>query len=167
MNTRRSWREKMDNPDLPKLVAIPPKMQARFGTGTMLVPSPRQVDELIRTVPKGHVVTVSQLRARLASDHNAHVTCPLTTGIFVRIAAEAAEEEARAGKVRITPYWRVVKDDGSLNPKFPGGAEAQARRLRAEGHRIEPRGAKLRLAGAGGRPRSSRSAIPSSVALPW
>jgi hypothetical protein len=128
----------MDNPDLPKVVPIPPRMQKRFGNGTMLIPSPREVDALIRTVSKGRIVTVSKMREFLAGKYAASVTCPLTTGIFVRIAAEAAEEEARAGKVRITPYWRVVKDDGSLNPKFPGGAERQAERLRAEGHRILP-----------------------------
>ena len=126
----------MDNPNLPKVEPIPPKMQKRFGTGTMLIPSPRDVDALIRTVAKGEIVTVSKLRQYLAGKYSADVTCPLTTGIFVRIAAEAAEEEAREGKVRITPYWRVVKDDGSLNPKFPGGAALQAARLRAEGHRI-------------------------------
>lgn len=58
--------------------------------------------------------------------------------MFVRIAAEGGEEEAAAGKVRITPYWGVVRDDGSMNPKFLGGAERQAERLRAEGHRIAP-----------------------------
>src|SRR5258707_831741 len=131
MKTRTSWREKMDNPGLPKIVSIPPKMQKRFGTGTMLIPSPRDVDALIRTVSKGSLVTVSKMREFLAGKYSADVACPLTTGIFVRIAAEAAEEEARAGKAGVTPYWRVVKDDGSLNPKFPGGAERQAERLRA------------------------------------
>ena len=43
----------------------------------------------------------------------------------------------RNGKKSITPYWRVIKKDGSLNPKFPGGVEAQAKRLEAEGHVIE------------------------------
>jgi hypothetical protein len=138
MNTRKSWWEKMDNPNLPKVVPIPPRMQKRFGTGAMPIPSPRQVDALIRTVPEGSLVTVSKMRDFLAGKNAADVTCPLTTGIFVRIAAEAAEEEAQAGGAGITPYWRVVKDDGSLNPKFPGGAERQAERLRAEGHRILP-----------------------------
>ena len=128
----------MDNPNLPKLVAIPPKMQKRFGTGTMLVPSPREVEAFIRTVHKGSVTTVSKIREFLAGKHSADVTCPLTTGIFVRIAAEAAEEDASTGKSKITPYWRVVKDDGSLNPKFPGGVQQQAERLREEGHRILP-----------------------------
>jgi len=137
MNTRKSWREKMDNPNLPKLVAIPPKMQKRFGAGTMLVPSPREVEAFIRTVRKGSVTTVSKIREFLAGKHSADVTCPLTTGIFVRIAAEAAEEDS-TGKSKITPYWRVLKDDGSLNPKFPGGVHLQAEKLREEGHRILP-----------------------------
>jgi hypothetical protein len=144
MKTRKSWREKMDNPNLPKVVDIPPRMQQRFGTGTMLVPSPNEVEAFIRTVRKGSVTTVSQIREFLAGKHSANVTCPLTTGIFVRIAAEAAEEEASAGKAKITPYWRVLKDDGSLNPKFPGGVRRQVERLREEGHRIVP--------GAGKRP---------------
>jgi hypothetical protein len=138
MKTRKSWREKMDNPNLPKVVDIPPRMQKRFGAGTMLVPSPREVDAFIRTVRKGSITTVSQIRESLAGKHSADVTCPLTTGIFVRIAAEAAEEDAKAGTAKITPYWRVLKDDGSLNPKFPGGIKRQAEKLRDEGHRIVP-----------------------------
>jgi len=41
------------------------------------------------------------------------------------------------GKKDITPYWRTLKVGGVLNEKFPGGVEAQAARLRAEGHTIE------------------------------
>ena len=144
MRTRKSWQEKMDNPNLPKLVEIPPRMQKRFGTGIMLIPHPREVDAFIRTVPEGGVITISKIRSALAAQHGADVTCPLTTGIFVWIAAEAADESARAGEENITPYWRVVKDDGSLNPKYPGGVEFQARRLRDEGHHI--------VAGKGRRP---------------
>ncbi len=90
----------MDNPNLPKLVAIQPRMQKRFGNGTMLLPSPREVDALIRTVRKGSVITVSQIRETLAQRYAADVTCPLVTGIFVRIAAEAAEEDAAGGKTK-------------------------------------------------------------------
>jgi hypothetical protein len=137
MYTRRSWREKMDNPNLPKVVEAPPKWRKDpKGRGSMLIPSPHQVDAVIRSVRKGSLITVTQIREVLAAQHMTEMTCPLTTGIFIRIAAEAAEEDARAGKTRITPYWRVIKDDGSLNPKFPGGADSQADRLRAEGHHI-------------------------------
>ena len=77
---------------------------------------------------------------QLAKDFSADVTCPLTTGIFLRIVAEAAEENRLAGHKRLAPYWRVIKEDGTLNPKFPGGEEQQARRLRNEGFVIQRRG---------------------------
>ena len=130
--SRTRWREKIEKPQEPKIVRVPPKM-SRFGKGTMLIPTPLLVDELVRKVGKGQLVTVSELRRRLAQDFAADVTCPLTTGIFLRIAAEAAEEDRANGRRRITPYWRVVKDDGSLNPKFPGGIDRQVRYLKTDG----------------------------------
>jgi 6-O-methylguanine DNA methyltransferase, DNA binding domain len=137
--SRVPWREKLEKLQQAKLVKIPPKM-SRFGTGTMLIPTPKLVDELIRRVPKGKLVTVAALRRKLAADFAADVTCPLTTGIFVRIAAEAAEEDRANGRRRITPYWRVVKDDGGLNPKFPGGERLQTQYLRDEGFSIVRKG---------------------------
>ncbi|HYX28471.1 MAG TPA: hypothetical protein VE863_07885 [Pyrinomonadaceae bacterium] len=139
---RSGWRAKLEKPQEPKVVRIPPKM-SRFGKGTMLIPTPMLVDELIRRVPKGKLITGSQLRRKLAFDFATDVTCPLTTGIFVRIAAEAAEEDRANGKRRLTPYWRLIKDDGSLNPKYPGGVESQARYLRAEGLTVKHKGRKL------------------------
>ena len=129
----------MENPPegLPKVVKVPAKWKKRFGGRRVLVPTPLLVDGLMRKVPKGKLVTVKQIRERLAKDFNADSTCPLTTGIFVRIAAETAEEDLRKGKKRITPYWRVVKPDGSLNEKFPGGVKAQAIHLKKEGHAIQ------------------------------
>ena len=59
------------------------------------------------------------------------------TGIFVGIAARAADEMAAEGKTDITPYWRTVKSKGELNEKYPGGVAAQAVHLREEGHTIE------------------------------
>ncbi|MBI4304258.1 MAG: MGMT family protein [Chloroflexi bacterium] len=108
------------------------------GRGKMLIPKPLDIDALVRKIPKGKLATVDQLRERLAKDFKADFTCPLCTGIFLRVAAEAAEEDLGRGLITITPYWRVVKPDGSLNEKFPGGIETQATRLRQEGHTVEP-----------------------------
>lgn len=132
----RTWREKLEKDQPAKVVKVPAKMQKRFGTGTMLVPRPLDVDALIRKIPKGKLATTSQIGDRLARKSKADCACPMTTGIFIKIAAETAEEDLRNGKKRITPYWRVVKSDGSLNEKFPGGTSAQAKRLRTEGHGI-------------------------------
>jgi len=65
------------------------------------------------------------------------VTCPLVTGIFLRIVTEAAEEDRRAGRSDITGCWRVVGRDEQLNPKFLGGKVERGWRLVEEGHRIE------------------------------
>src|SRR5215469_1835244 len=131
--SRIPWRQKLERQQEPKVVQIPPRMQVRFGKGTMVIPKPLDVDALIRKVPKGKLVTVTLLRDELARRCKADMACPLTTGIFIRIAAEAAEEDRRAGKKTVTPYWRVLSHEGRLNPKFPGGADAQRKRLHAEG----------------------------------
>ncbi len=133
---KASWRAKLHKPMQPKLVAVPERMEKRLGKGMMLIPTALEVDAMIRKIPYGEVSSMAQIRERLARWHNADVTCPLVSGIFLRIAAEAAEEDRRAGKEDVTPYWRVVREDGRLNPKFPGGVEEQARRLMMEGHRI-------------------------------
>ena len=73
----------------------------------------------------------------MAKDYLADKTCAKVTGIFIRIAAEAAEEDLKNDREEITPYWRVIKPDGSLNEKLPGGVEAQAAHLREESHTIE------------------------------
>ena len=142
--SRTSRRAKLEKSQEPRLVTVPPKM-SRFGSGMMLIPTPKLVDELIRKIPKGKLVTVSELRRKLAFDFKADVTCPLTTGIFVRIAAEAAEEDRNHGRKRITPYWRVVKDDGTFNPKLPGGVGQQTRTLRAEGFEVSTSGKSPRV----------------------
>lgn len=132
MNARKSWREKLEIAKERKIVAIPARMRRRMGEGTMLVPIPLDVDAAIRRIPPGRVMTTGELRKQLAREFGADITCPLCVGMFLRIAAEAAEERGQDK----TPYWRVVADDGKLNPKFPGGANAQAAALRAEGHAI-------------------------------
>ena len=136
--SRKRWREKLEHPPegLPKVVNGPEKWEKRFGGRKVLVPTPLLVDALIRKVRKRKLITVTQIRQLLAKDFKADSTCPLTTGIFIRIAAEVAEEDLQAGRKRITPYWRVIKADGSLNPKFPGGVKAQAALLKQEGHKI-------------------------------
>ena len=145
MKSRKSFREKLKKDDLPKIVDIPSKMQKRFGRGRMLIPNPLDVENIIRNVPYGKLVTMGMIREKLAREFSVNVTCPLTTGIFVRLIAEAAEEEKETGRKDITPYWRVLKNDGSLNEKFPGGTEKQKEYLEKEGHSIIRKGEKYKV----------------------
>jgi len=127
---RKSWREKYETLREPKIVDDP------RGRGKMLIPTPRQIDALIRRVPKGKLVTIEQLREKLARNFGVNLTCPLVTGIHLKIISELAEEERRKGKKRVSPYWRVIKSGGRLYEKFPGGEKRQAKLLRSEGHEI-------------------------------
>jgi hypothetical protein len=144
MKLKRSWREKLvDSKDLPKVEAITGRMSRRWGTGTVVIPAPVEVDAIMKKIRKGKLITVNEIRAALAHKHGASIGCPITTGIFALIAAYAAEEDAAEGKTRITPYWRTLKAGGELNPKYPGGTDAQRARLEAEGHSVFSRGKRL------------------------
>lgn len=135
---RKSWTEKLhDSKDLPRVEPITGKMSRRWGTGTVVIPAPLEVDALMRSVPNGKLTTINSIREALARKHSATIGCPITTGIFAWVAAHAADELAFSGEKNITPYWRTLKGEGELNPKYPGGVEEQSARLKEEGHIIE------------------------------
>ena len=136
MKGRKSWREKLESDKDRKIVDVPPRMQRQCGTGTLLIPKPLDVDAAMRRIPEGRVMTTGELRKELAHQFGADTTCPMCVGMFIRIAAEAAEEGSPSSSSGKTPYWRVVADDGRLNPKLPGGIQAQAAALRREGHSV-------------------------------
>ena len=144
MKTKKTWREKLaDDKGLPQVGRVEGKMTQRWGTGTMVIPTPLEVDALMRRVPRGRLTTINELRAALARKHRVNICCPITTGIFSWIAAHAAAEDATAGRKRITPYWRTLKAGGELNPKYPGGIAALKKLLRNEGHKVVQRGKKF------------------------
>jgi hypothetical protein len=138
----KSWRDKLEKKMEPVIKPAPETWASRYGGYKMLIPTPMLVDRVLRMVPEGKLITIGIIRSYLADKYEADFTCPLTTGIFLRISAEAAEEDKQRGLKDITPYWRALKDDGTLNPKFPGGVELQAEKLREEGFVIVPKGKK-------------------------
>ncbi|MFQ6086539.1 MAG: hypothetical protein ACE5OV_00805 [Candidatus Bathyarchaeia archaeon] len=140
---KKSWTEKLaDSKDLPKVEKITERMSKRWGTGTVVIPAPMEVDGMMKKVPKGKLVTINEIRAALARKHKATIGCPMTTGIFAWIAAHAAEEQRQKGKKDITPYWRTLKTGGVINPKYPGGVEEQKKLLEKEGHKVIQKGKK-------------------------
>jgi len=143
MSRKKSWSEKLrDSKGLPRVEKITPKMSKRWGAGTVVIPAPIEVDEMMRKVPHGRVVTVNEIRSALARKHNASIGCPLTTGIFAWVAANAAHEQRREGRGDITPFWRTLKSDGVINEKYPGGARLQKKLLEGEGLKVIKKGKK-------------------------
>ena len=92
----------------------------------------------MRQIPYGKVITVGEIREYFAKKNGADFTEPITAGIFVSIAAWASHQRTEDK----TPYWRTLKANGELNPKYPGGIEAQRLKLEVEGHTIISKGRK-------------------------
>ena len=140
---KKSWTEKLaDSKGLPKVEKITDKMSKKWGTGTIVIPAPIEVDAMMKKVPEGKLITINEIRVALAKKHNATIGCPMTTGIFAWIAANAAEEQRQQGKKDITSYWRTLKTGGVINPKYPGGVEGQKILLEKEGHQVIQKGKK-------------------------
>lgn len=108
--------------------------------GAMVVSSPREVDEIVRCLRPGELVTLDELRAAIARRHAVAVACPVSTAIFLNMCARACEERRDMGTPdpELTPWWRVLKKGGFLNPKYPGGTDYQGELLAAEGIRVSP-----------------------------
>jgi hypothetical protein len=145
---KKDWVKKLrESKDLPRVEKISPRLAKRWGKGTVVIPAPVEVDKVMKRVPKGELITASQIRQILAKKHKATIGCPLTCGIFINIAARAAEQEKEEGKKKITPYWRTLKSRGQLNPKYPGGVKKQKKLLEKEGHQIARKGKNYFVAG--------------------
>ena len=127
----------LENRDMPKIQIITDSASIKkYGGEKMYFAPPADCDAVMRTVPFGRVTTVGEIRSFFARKNNADFTDPITAGIFVSIAAWASYQR----KDDQTPYWRTLKADGELNPKYPGGVEEQKKRLEDEGHTIVTKG---------------------------
>lgn len=128
-----------DSKDMPKFQIITDqKSIERYGGNKMYFAPPIDYDKIMKRVPYGKIITVGAIREYFARENKADFTEPITAGIFVSIAAWASYQREQ----NETPYWRTLKAKGELNPKYPGGIEAQKEKLEAEGHVIVQRGRK-------------------------
>ena len=96
-----------------------------MGKGRFVLPSPLEVNTLMKRVPKGKLTTINEIRRKLAKKYKTTTACPIVTGIFTWISANAAEEDIKDGRKKVTPYWRTIKSDGKINEKYTGGISLQ------------------------------------------
>ena len=126
-----------DSKDMPKMQIITDqKSIEKYGGDRMYFAPPMDYDAAMRRVSYGKLTTVGDIRAFFAEQSGADFTEPITAGIFVSIAAWASFQRGEDQ----TPWWRTLKANGELNPKYPGGAEAQKEKLEAEGHTVLQKG---------------------------
>lgn len=126
-----------DSKDMPKIVEITDeKSIEKYGGSRMYLAPPCDYDAVMKQIPKGKLITVGAIRAYFAKQNDADFTDPITAGIFCSIAAWASFQRSDD----ITPYWRTLKNNGELNPKYPGGIDEQKKLLEAEGFTVFKKG---------------------------
>lgn len=138
--TNKDFNQMMNNnKDMPKIQIIKDEKTIKnYGGNKMFLAPPSFYDELMKKVPKGKLITITQIRNYLAHNNNADFTDPMTAGIFINIVAWASYQR----KENITPYWRTLKKGGELNIKYPEGINHQKKLLEEEGHEIISKGTK-------------------------
>lgn len=138
--SRKSFNEKLnDSKDMPKIIKIEDeKSIKRYGGQKMLIAPPIEYHEIMKIIPEGKIITITEIREFLARKYNADFTCPMTAGIFISLASRASEER-QDNKIA---FWRTLKKEGELNPKYPCGIEYQKEMLEKEGHSFTIKGRK-------------------------
>lgn len=131
----KTWKQKLDDGRSPEVETLEKPFGGAQPGAKMLVATPRLVERYMRGVPSGAAQSVPQMREALAKAHGADIACPLSTGIFARIAAEAALEEMETGVPvdQVTPFWRVIEPKSPLAKKLScGPAFIEAQRAREQ-----------------------------------
>jgi hypothetical protein len=113
--------ERLNKAKSPKVVVLEKDFAGIRAGSTMFVATPKIVDECVKTIPPGRFITMPELRADLAIAYDCDATCPVSTAIFLRVAAEAALEKLAAGAETkdITPFWRVVAPGDKISSRLP------------------------------------------------
>jgi len=71
---KKTWTEKLnDDKDLPRVIEIDERMSKRWGTGTCVIPAPREVNEIMSMVPRGRLITINGIREVLAKRHKTSI----------------------------------------------------------------------------------------------
>lgn len=125
--------------DMPKIQVITDKKTIeKYGGNKMYFAPPIDYDKIMKIIPYGNIITVGKIREYFAKLNDADFTDPITAGMFISIVAWASHQRMEDE----TPYWRTLKSNGELNPKYPGGIEKQKEKLESEGHIIIKKGRK-------------------------
>jgi hypothetical protein len=132
---KKSWLEKF-NVNREPVVEITDKKFADIPEGSkMLIATPRVVDEYVKQIPKGTHTSLQQMRKDLAAEFNAEYSCPITSGIFLRIVSELAYEQYQSGTPlkKITPFWRMIDKKAPLAKKLSFGYDFVEEMRKKEG----------------------------------
>ena len=105
----------------------------RYG-GKRLVPTPELVGCVLAQVPRGEVITLAELVARLKQKYGGDRIGPQALDASLRDLERDAAACMREEHEPRVPMWRLVQNDGSVDPRSELKPLFSAARLREEGH---------------------------------
>ncbi|MGL4599098.1 MAG: hypothetical protein ACRCYO_16380 [Bacteroidia bacterium] len=125
MAASKTWTEKLRANKEPKVKRIDAAFADIPAHSIMFIATPQLINHYIKQIPKGKKVSVQTMRKDLALENKAEYTCPVTTGIFLRIVAEANFElyQQTNSLKGITPFWRVIEPNSALSKKLSFGQD--------------------------------------------
>jgi hypothetical protein len=132
----KTWTDKVNDPTKEfQIKKLDKDFADMHAGGKMLIVTPKIIDEYVRHIPKGKSGSLATMRKDLANEYGADYTCPVTSGIFLRIVSEAAYEQIEKGTPlnKVTPFWRVVDEKSTLNKKLSFGEAFVRKQRKSEG----------------------------------
>ena len=121
----KSVKEQLIAKKTEKLVVLDKDFAGVKAGKILLVGTPQIVNKYIKKIPFGETRTIMRLRNELARKWKADAMCPVSTSIFIRIAAQAAIDELNEGKdiSKVTPFWRLLSSEDKITKKLTIDAE--------------------------------------------
>jgi hypothetical protein len=134
MAVKKSWLDKLNENREPKIKRIDIDFADIPSGSNMFIATPQIIDKYIQEIGAGKRINIKTLRKDLALEHRADYTCPVTTGIFLRIVAEANFEKLQQGKSikEITPFWRMIEPNSALAKKLTFGQDFLIQQIEKE-----------------------------------
>ena len=125
---KKTWLQRMQPNAVPKVNVMKKPFAGVPIGGTLYISTPNEVKKFVSAIPRGTVLEQAALRKKMiqvrGKADKANDACPVCTGIFLRIVAEAAWEELANGTPldQITPFWRVIAPDSPIGRKLTCGS---------------------------------------------
>jgi len=134
MAKKKTWLDKLNENKEPQIKRIEINFADIPAGSNMFIATPKLIEQYIQEIGFGKHIDTKTLRKDLALEHNADYTCPVTTGIFLRIVAEANYEKLQQGQSveEITPFWRVIEPTSALAKKLTFGQEFLIQQIEKE-----------------------------------
>jgi hypothetical protein len=130
------WHKKYNNAKASQVVTLHTDFAGAKAGMELLISSPADIATYVARIPHGETRTIARLRTDLSRAAKADATCPVTTSILLKVAAERAFQDIADSKNLddVPPFWRVIEPNSNLAAKLSCGKDGIEHLLRLDGY---------------------------------